>query len=323
MIDELLIPVQKQMRDVERVLKEHLYSDVPLVTEAAGYVVQNGGKRIRPAIFLLSAGLAGQPDDRLPFLAAAIELIHTASLLHDDVVDNASIRRGKPSAKMKWGNQVSILVGDFLWCKASEFFLNYGCDRLSKIVTKAITAITEGEILEITRLNDLTTDEKTYQKIIEGKTASLFGICGQGAAIVQNLSQKFESALEKFAFNLGIAFQLKDDVLDYVSDVKRLGKDSGSDLKEGKLTLPLIISLKRCSRDEAGLIREAVITGHISDDQFLNIVEIVNRHNGIKETEAMARRFADEAKTHLDVFKPSIERDALLGLADYAVWRKE
>lgn len=323
MLDELLIPIQKQMCAVETVLSEHLRSDIPLVTQAAGYVVQNGGKRIRPAIFLLSAALAGQHDERHAYLAAAIELIHTASLLHDDVVDNASVRRGKPSAKMKWGNQVSILVGDFLWCKASEFFLNHGSDRLSKIVTRAITAITEGEILEITRLNDLTTDERTYQRIIEGKTAALFGMCGQGAAIVQNLSDRFESALQRFAFDLGVAFQLKDDVLDYVSDVKRLGKESGSDLREGKLTLPLILSLKRCGEAETKIIREAVITGQISDEQFMNIVETVGRYNGIKETEAMARKYADSAKAHLDVFKPSIERDALLGLADYAVWRKE
>ncbi len=311
------------MAEVENIFAAHLKSDVSLVTQAARYVTQNGGKRIRPAIFLLSAALAGRNDNRLPYLAAAIELIHTASLLHDDVVDNASLRRGKPSAKVKWGNHVSVLVGDFLWCKASEFFLNHGSDRLSKVVTKAITAITEGEILEITRLNDITVDEATYRKIIEGKTAALFGICGQGAAIMQNLSEKFEAALEEFGFNLGIAFQLKDDVLDYISDDDRLGKESGADLREGKLTLPVILSLKQATPEEASLIREAMMTGQISKDQFKIIVDIVTRYGGIEETSSLARRYIDKAKASLSVFKPSIERDALMALADYTVERSE
>lgn len=323
MLDGLLIPVEGQMASVEKIFADHLKSDVSLVTQAARYVTQNGGKRIRPAIFLLSAALAGQKDDRLPYLAAAIELVHTASLLHDDVVDNSNLRRGKPSAKVKWGNHISILVGDFLWCKASEFFINYGSDRLSKVVTKAITAITEGEILEITRLNDISIDEATYQKIIEGKTAALFGICGQGAAIIQNLPEKFETALEEFGFNLGVAFQLTDDVLDYISNDEKLGKESGADLREGKLTLPIIISLKRCKDEETRFIREAFLAGQISKERFQGIVEIVHRHDGIAQTAALARRYSDKAKTCLDVFKPSIERDALMGLADYAVERRE
>jgi len=323
MLDEILIPVEGEMSQVEKILYDHLKSDVPLVTQAARYVTQNGGKRIRPAIFLLSAAIAGQKNERLPYLAAALELIHTASLLHDDVIDNAGLRRGKPSAKVKWGNHVSILVGDFLWCKASEFFLNYGTDRLSKIVTRAITAITEGEILEITNLNDITIDESTYQKIIQGKTASLFGICGRGAAIIQNLSDRLESTLEEFGFNLGVAFQLTDDVLDYTSSDDRLGKESGADLKEGKLTLPAIISLKRCDKGEKDLIREASLTGQISKDQFRGIVEIVHRHGGIEETSSLARGYANRAKACLEVFKPSIERDALMGIADYAVLRRE
>ncbi len=311
------------MAKVENIFDSDLASEVALVTQAAKYVTRNGGKRIRPAIFLLAARLAGQKSDDLPYLAAAIELVHTASLLHDDVVDNAALRRGKPSAKVKWGNQVSILVGDFLWCKASEFFINHGCDRLSKVVTKAITAITEGEILEITRLNDITMDEATYQKIIEGKTAALFGICGQGAAIIQNLSERFENALEKYAFNVGIAFQLTDDVLDYTSSVARLGKDSGADAREGKLTLPVIISLKRCSNEEKELIRDAFITEQISEAQFKEMAQIVHGRNGISETEALARHFAEKAKACLAIFKPSIEREALMGIANYAVGRHE
>lgn len=322
-LDQLLIPIQQQMAEVELILCNHLISHVPMITEASRYVTQSGGKRIRPAIFLLAAKLAGQIDLRLPHLGAAIELVHTASLLHDDVVDNAPLRRGKPSAKTKWGNQVSVLVGDFLWCKASEFLINYGTDRLWKAVTKAITAITEGEILEITKLNDIKLDEEGYHKIIEGKTAALFGICGQGAAIIQNLSEQFETALEQFGLHLGVAFQLTDDVLDYISNNEKLGKESGADLREGKLTLPVIISLMRCQPDETRLIHDALITGHITPGQFEKIVDIVKRYNGISDTAALARQYSEKAKGFLSVFKPSIEREALLGIADYVVERRE
>lgn len=322
-LEQLLIPVQQQMAEVEQILGSELKSQVPLVTEAVRYVTQSGGKRIRPAVFLLAAGLAGHADGRAAHIAAGLELVHTASLLHDDVVDDAPFRRGKPSAKTKWGNQVSILVGDFLWCKASEFFIQYGNDHLWKAVTRAITAITEGEILEITRLNDITLDENIYKTIIEGKTAVLFGICGQGAAIVQNLSEQFETALERFGFHLGVAFQLTDDVLDYTSTIDRLGKESGADLREGKLTLPVIISLKRCRPDEARLIRDALITGQITQERFQKVVEIVERYGGIAETAALAREHADKAKSYLTTFKPSIEREALSGLADYVVERRE
>lgn len=323
MLDELLLPVKNEMERVESLLDESLTSGISLITQAAHYVTKNGGKRVRPAIFLLSARMAGNTNSGLAHLAAAIELIHTASLLHDDVVDNATLRRGKPSAKAKWGNQISILVGDFLWCKASEFLISHGSGAFWKAVTRAITAITEGEILELTKMNDIAIDEHTYQKIIEGKTAALFGVCGEGAAIMQNLSGNLYDALLGFGFNIGIAFQLTDDVLDYTSDDARLGKDSGSDIRQGKLTLPIIISLKRSSAQERNTIRDAIISGAVSRPQFKTILDVMERYGGLSETSKLARQYANTAKDFLTAFKPSIERDALMGIADYVTDRRE
>jgi octaprenyl-diphosphate synthase len=323
MLDHLLIPIQIYLDKVEEILANNHKSAVPLISTAAQYVTQNGGKRIRPAIFILSAKLAGAVDERIPHLASAIELIHTASLLHDDVVDDATLRRGKPSAKVKWGNQVSVLLGDFLWCKASELFVEHGTERLWHIITKTTTEITEGQILEITRLNDMSTNEEIYKKIVEGKTASLFSFCGQGAAIIQNLSLKFESALANFGFNLGVAFQLTDDVLDYTSKESRLGKSAGSDLREGKLTLPVIIALKKCSQDEKNLIKDCLMSGRMSGNQFNQVVEIVHKYDGINETTRLARAYAKKANESLALFKPSIERDALIGISEYVVDRNE
>lgn len=309
------------MRQVELVIENQLKSDVPLVDSAARYVTQNGGKRIRPAIFILAAKLAGQVSERIPRLAAALELVHVASLLHDDVVDDGQVRRGKPSAKIKWGNQVSVLLGDFLWCKASELFIENGTEHFWSVISKAITAITEGQILETTRLNDITVNEKEYQQVIEGKTAALFGVCGQGAAIIQGLSEKFEMALKQYGFNLGVAFQLTDDVLDYTSDGNILGKNTGSDFREGKLTLPVIIALRKCNISETQKIKEGLITGTLSKEQFDEVIEIVKRHEGISQTICIANEYIKKAKENLSIFKPSIEHNALTSLADYVLER--
>ncbi len=317
MLETLLISIQGHLECVEKILTSDKKSRIPLINIAASYVTKNRGKRIRPAIFILAAKLCGAVDRRIPHLASAIELIHTASLLHDDVVDDSPLRRGKPSVKVKWGNQVSVLLGDFLWCKASELFMKHGTEKLWHAVIKTVMDITEGQMLETTMLNDISTNEKVYQKIVEGKTASLFSLCGKGAAIVQKLSPKIEYALECFGFNLGIAFQLTDDVLDYTSRDNQLGKSTGTDLKEGKLTLPIIIALKKCNQKERDFIKNCLISGSVSKSQFTDIVEIVNKYKGIDKTIKLAHHYANKANEYLLFFKPSIERDALIGISNY------
>lgn len=321
MIDRICIPVGDGLSEVEEVLSSELVSGIDTIDSITRYVVKNGGKRIRPALFLLSSRVTGAQG--FPRQAAAIEMLHTASLLHDDVVDDAPVRRGLPSARAKWGNQVSVLVGDFLLSRASRIFVEGGNLRLLLAVTEAIGSTTEGELLEIAHQNDAETNADTYMRIIRGKTAALFALAARAPAITSALGAALEGALEDFGLGIGQAFQLTDDALDYVADERRTGKASGTDLREGKLTYPLIAALARAPAEERSVIRNALIAGRSTPDEFRRIADIIVKHGGIEATLDLARDIADKAKDKLTAFKPSIERDALAALADYAVDRRE
>lgn len=323
MLDHICLPIKKQLDDMEEVIRGCMVSSVPLATEVARYTIVNGGKRIRPAVFFLSAKLTGAPEDCLPSIAASMELVHTASLLHDDVVDDALLRRGKPSARAKWGNQISVLVGDFIWCCATSLLVESAATRLFDILSQSTAATVEGELLEITRKNEATFDRETYLKIIGGKTAALFSACGRCGAAAGEVSADCEEALAGYGFDMGMAFQLADDVLDYTCCEKSLGKTTGSDLKEGKLTLPLIAALEGATPEESKCIRSALIAEHVKEDEFAEIVSIVCERGGVDATMDLARDYAEKAKAHLEAFRPSIERDSLVALADYAVQRTE
>src|SRR3989344_1002707 len=266
-LETFTIPVARQLQEVERVLATQLTSEVPLVTQVVQYIIQNGGKRLRPLLTLLSAKLSGYQGETSIKLAAAMEMIHTASLLHDDVIDDAGLRRGKSSAKAKWGNSISVLVGDFFWCKMSQIIVEHGCLRTLKVVTDTITATTESEILEITKHSDFSITQETYLQILRGKTAVLMGACCQIGAILGNVSEDYEMALRRYGSDLGIAFQLADDVLDYVSEENIFGKTKGGDLREGKLTLPLILTLKKATSDEFKIIKNSLMAGHIEPEK--------------------------------------------------------
>lgn len=317
------IPVAGELKEVERILKTHLDSNVPLVNEVVQYIIQNGGKRLRPLLTLLSARLSGYQGNAAPRLGAAMEMIHTASLLHDDVVDDAPLRRGHPSAKAKWGNSISILVGDFFWCKMSQIIVDHGSIKILKVVTQSITRTTEAQILEITKQSDFAMDQETYLKIIRGKTAALMAACSQIGGILGGVSESYEEALKRYGFDLGIAFQLTDDILDYSSKEESFGKNRGSDLREGRLTFPLIVALKRAAPEEAQLIKDSLLTDRIEPDRFKKILTLIDRYDGFGETRKLARKFVDQAKGHLEPFKHSLEKESLLGLADYSMERDE
>lgn len=317
------LPVAKELEEVEQVLNYRLTSDVSLVTEVVRYIIQNGGKRFRPLLTLLSAKISGYQGNTAPKLAAAMEMIHTASLLHDDVVDDAGLRRGKPSAKAKWGNSISILVGDFFWCKMSEIIINHGCLRTLKVVTDTITKTTEAEILEITKHSDFSIDEETYLKIIQGKTACLLSACCQIGAILGAVSENYETALRRYGMDLGIAFQLADDWLDYVSEESVFGKSKGGDLREGKLTFPLLVALRRADEKEAKIIKDAMLGGHMESEKFKAVLDVIRRYEGIEKTRQRALQYVEKAKSHLSLFKPTLEKESLLGLADYVIARDE
>jgi len=212
----ICLPVQPELKEVESILASDAVSSVELVNSAARYVLQNGGKRIRPALLLLVSKMFGADPASAVRLGAAIEMIHAASLMHDDVLDNATLRRGKPSANVKWGNQLSILVGDFLWCRASQITISHGNGRILSVMTETVEKTTEGEILEIIKSNDFNIGEDDYLKIIKLKTAMLFACSCQIGAIMAGVPEKFEAALKNYGLDIGIAFQLADDVLDYI-----------------------------------------------------------------------------------------------------------
>ena len=320
-LDPFAIPVAQELAEVEKIILRETTSEVGLVTRVVQYIIQNGGKRIRPLLTLLAARMSGGIGPGAARLAAAMEMIHTATLLHDDVVDDAPLRRGKPSTKAKWGNQISVLVGDFFWTKASEMIVRHGDLRVLEVITHAIHVTTEAEILEITKHNDSTIDEETYLKIIRGKTAVLLSACTQIGAILGRVSEPFEEALRRYGMEVGVAFQLADDILDYDSQEEKFGKRAGGDLREGKLTLPLLVALKACDRREEQLIKDGLLADRIEPGRFQEIVTLIHRYGGFETTRNLARQFATRAKENLDAFKPSLEKETLLSLADYAIER--
>ncbi len=320
-LEQILLSIRDDLEAAERVIVERSITTVPTITQVVQYIINNGGKRIRPALTILAARVTGYTGDAAPKVGASIEMVHTASLLHDDVVDNAPTRRGRASANSKWGNQISVLVGDFFWCKACEIIVDLGHHRILRTITDSIVGTTEGEVLELVKNNDVNISEEDYLKIIQHKTAMLFAASCQVGAILGNVSETLEHALRRYGFDLGIAFQLADDALDYISDEERFGKTRGGDLREGRITLPLITALKRCSASEQTIIKDALLSHVLSDEQLVAVIAILERSGGITHTHTLAQEYVERAKSHLAPFKASIEKDALLHLADYVIAR--
>lgn len=320
-LQKILIPVQQEIGDLEGTMMSLLGSQVPFVQSVAEYILKIGGKRLRPILTVVSSRLSGYNGPDAYKMGACLEFIHTASLLHDDVIDNAQIRRGKPSANAKWGNHVSVLVGDFFYCRASQLLTEQADWRILKAVTDCITATTEGEVLEITKSSDLATTREDYLTIVKNKTALLIATACQVGGILGKVSEELETALKKFGYNLGMAFQLADDVLDYTSSEDVFGKANGIDLQEGKLTLPLIITLGRATHDESQIIRNALLSERLEKQVFLKVQDVIKKYDGFNETYALAREFINTAKASLAPFRASIEKDVLLSIADYVIER--
>lgn len=321
-LGNILVPIQKEITELELVMKDLLKSQVPFVQSVAEYIIDNGGKRIRPVLTILCAKLCGYHGENTYRMGSCIEFVHTASLLHDDVIDNAKLRRGKISANAKWGNHVSVLVGDFFYCRASQLLTSQGNLKILKVVTDAITALTEGEVLEITKNLDLNTSEEDYLKIIENKTAILFAAACQIGGILGNISEENQKALHDYGFNLGMAFQLADDALDYTSSQDIFGKENGIDLQEGKLTLPLIRAIKKATPDETQLIKDALMAQHIERDVFQKISTVIRRYSGFEETYRMAEDYIHRAKEAILPFRHSLEKDMLLHVANFVASRE-
>ncbi len=308
-----------ESKAVDKLIIDELSSDVILINQVGHYIVGNGGKRLRPMLLLLAAKALGGATDNHLILAAVIEFIHTATLLHDDVVDESDLRRGKESANAVWGNAASVLVGDYLYSSAFEMMVRTGNMRVMEILSKTTTAIAEGEVLQLLNCNNPETSEAKYLDVIARKTAILFSAATKLSAVISKASSETEEKLAQYGQHLGIAFQLIDDALDYKASQEELGKNLGDDLAEGKPTLPLIYAIQNGTDAQATIIINAIKQGN--RDAFNDVYEIVKSTNAIEYTEQRANQEAQKAVETLDVLPDSQYKNALILLAKFSVQR--
>src|SRR5690554_3965072 len=311
--------VAEDFAAVDSLIKQQLSSRIPLVEKIGDYIISAGGKRLRPLLVLLAGNAVGKKDDDLRLLAAVIEFLHTSTLLHDDVVDKSDLRRGRSTANAKWGNAPSVLVGDFLYARSFEMMVNIASLPVMEIISQATRVIAEGEVLQLTKVRDASTTEETYMEVIRGKTAMLFEASTHSAAVLAGASADHAEALRRFGDNLGIAFQLVDDLLDYRGDAETLGKNVGDDLAEGKPTLPLIYTMREGTAEQAALVRQAIQKGGIEDLE--RIREAVEASGALDYTARLAREYADRAIECLRQLPDSEHRQAMEELTRFSVAR--
>ncbi|MGR9085585.1 MAG: octaprenyl diphosphate synthase [Gammaproteobacteria bacterium] len=308
-----------EAKAVDKLIIDELSSDVVLINQMGNYIVGNGGKRLRPMLLLLAAKALGDVGSKHLTLAAVIEFIHTATLLHDDVVDESDLRRGKDTANAVWGNAASVLVGDYLYSKAFEMMVRTGNMRVMEILSKTTTAIAEGEVLQLLNCNNPETTEEKYLQVISRKTAILFSAATRLSAVISSAAPETEENLAKYGQHLGIAFQLIDDALDYKANQEALGKNLGDDLAEGKPTLPLIYAIQNATERDAKVIIDAIKQGN--RDAFNEVYSIVQSTEAIAYTERRADQEAETAIRAIRNLTDSVYKEALILLAKFSVQR--
>src|SRR5918995_1275149 len=313
--------VAADMNGVNAVILERMQSKVALIPELAGHLIAGGGKRMRPMLTLGSAALLDYSGSRHQKLAAAVEFIHTATLLHDDVVDGSGLRRGKRTANLIWGNPATVLVGDFLFSRAFELMVEDGSLRVLKILSHASAVIAEGEVEQLTAQRRIETGEEQYLEIIGAKTAALFAAACRIAPVVAEAGEEAETALESYGRNLGIAFQLVDDVIDYASDAATMGKGVGDDFRDGKMTLPVILAYARGSPAERSFWEAAVAGERISDDDLAQAIALMRSSEALSDTVDRAPHYARRAIDALGPFPPGKAKAALTEAVEFAVAR--
>ncbi len=318
-LNEIQALVAKDMDGVNASIRAQLHSDVVLIEQMGEYIVNSGGKRLRPVIAVLAARACGYQGDKHYLTAAIIEFIHTATLLHDDVVDSSELRRGKETANSIWGNEASVLVGDFIFSRAFEMMVQVGDMRVMDILSTTSNTIAEGEVLQLMNCNDPETSEDQYMQVIKCKTAKLFGAAAQIGALLAGKTMQEEQALDNYGKHLGTAFQLIDDVLDYRADSETMGKNVGDDLAEGKPTLPIIHALKNATADEAKQLAKIIENGDRDSLQF--VTGIIQQTKALEYTESAAMQEAEKAKQSLGWLPDSEYKTALTSLADFSVSR--
>lgn len=322
-INRLVSLVHDDMRSVNALILEHMQSSVPLIPQLAGYIIASGGKRLRPMLTLASAGLCGYHGPRAAAMAACVEFIHTATLLHDDVVDESLERRGLASANAAFGNKASVLVGDFLFSRAFQLMVADGNLAVLKILCDASATIAEGEVLQMITTNDLETTQDAYLDVIAGKTAALFAAACEVGGVVAGAAPDISSALRCFGDHLGMAFQLVDDILDYSADQAKLGKTVGDDFREGKMTLPIVFAYADADNQERSFWQRTIADRNQTEDDLTTAQTYLHKHNALKRAHDVARTYGDKARTVMHQINPDNPyADALLAALDFTLSRE-
>ena len=312
--------IQEDLTQTDQVLVEHLSSDVALINQMSHYIIGAGGKRLRPLLLLLCARASNYQGQHHHLMAVVIELIHTATLLHDDIVDESSTRRGKDTANEVWGNAASVLVGDFLYSRAFELMVEPGSMRIMQILSKATNEIAQGEVMQLLNCQNSDLTESEYYQVIERKTAVLFQAATQIGGVLAGANPEQEEALRQYGLHLGNAFQIIDDVLDYESDAQTMGKEVGDDLSEGKTTMPMIYAMEHADESEQQLLKQAI--DNADTTQIDQVIKILNKVGAFDYTRAQAQKSADLAKAQLSALDDSEFKQALELLCELSLKRK-
>ena len=321
LIDKLVSLVAADMESVNRMILSRTGSDVKMIPEVANHLISSGGKRLRPILTLATSGLCAYRGDGHIKLAAAVEFMHTATLLHDDVVDGSDLRRGKAAARILWGNEASVLVGDFLLGQAFKMMVEVGSLQCLDVLSTAAAVIAEGEVMQLSAAKDTATSEDAYLQVIRAKTAALFAAASEVGPILAGRPKAEIEACRGYGANLGIAFQLIDDALDYGGSSAKLGKNVGDDFREGKITLPVVLSFRRGSADERAFWKRTLEKGEIADGDFDGAQAIMRKHRAIEDTVERARHYGAMARDALELFAASPWKTALREAVDFAIQR--
>lgn len=316
----VLAPIADDLKAVDGILaREFSHSQSPTITEIGSYITQAGGKRMRPALLMLMARALGYEGTDHRELGATIEMLHTATLMHDDVVDEGKMRRGRPTANATWGNSVAVLVGDFMYTRSFEMMIRIGNLRVMQALASAANTLSEGEVIQMKNAHDPSVDEARYLKVIERKTSVLFAAAAKMASAIAQASEQEEKALVDYTMALGNAFQIADDILDYSGDPSQSGKQIGADFAEGKVTLPVIYALQSCSSEDRAFVEEAIRNGH---GDFEKISAIIQQSGAIEKCKLRAAQELEKGKRALDCLRPSIFKNSLIELLSFVVERK-
>ncbi|MBN1998566.1 polyprenyl synthetase family protein [candidate division KSB1 bacterium] len=320
-LKEITLPVADELLQFETAFQNALKSDVPLAQEVIYYILSRKGKRLRPLLVFLTAKLHGGLTEKTRSSSIIVEMLHTATLVHDDVVDASSLRRGSPTVNLVWNNKTSVLVGDFLFSKTLTSMLDLGDLKALAILAQTAKDLTEGEILQIATSNPEDMNESVYFELVQKKTASLISASCELGALSVSCSEEELTRMRAFGINLGIAFQIKDDILDYRGDVKNLGKPTGNDIRENKITLPLLLALSRSK--ESRRITELLQDEELGEPELEEILEFVNTNNGVEQSSEIAGKYAQHASFILESYPDSTSKTSLINLVNFVVNREK